>query len=73
MDGDDIPGVDQAGEVAKAAESDINERVGGANAAFNPDYKQGQYTFVGADQTWQPWLSEKGKRAYRRVAGRKWR
>jgi len=34
--GDDIPGVDEAGEIAEAAECDVDERVGGAETAFDP-------------------------------------
>ena len=34
--GDDVPGVNKAGDVAEAAEGDIDEGVGGANADFDP-------------------------------------
>lgn len=35
--GDDVPGVDQAGNVAKDTEEDVNDRVGAADAALDPD------------------------------------
>jgi len=34
--GDNVPGVDEAREVAKAAERDVDEGVGGAEACFDP-------------------------------------
>jgi hypothetical protein len=34
--GDDVPGVDEAGDVAEAAEGDIDEGVCGAEADFDP-------------------------------------
>ena len=34
---DDPPGVDQAGQVAEAAEQDVDEAVAGAEAGFDPD------------------------------------
>jgi hypothetical protein len=34
--GDDVPGVDQARDVAKTAEGDVDERVGCAEANFDP-------------------------------------
>lgn len=34
--GDDVPGMDKAGDVAEAAEGDIDEGVGGAEADFDP-------------------------------------
>lgn len=34
--GNDVPGVDKAREVAEAAEGDIDEGVGGAEADFDP-------------------------------------
>ena len=34
--GDDIPGVDQAGNVPETAEADVDERIGGAEADFDP-------------------------------------
>jgi hypothetical protein len=35
--GDDVPGMDKAREVAKAAEGDIDEGVGGTEADFDPN------------------------------------
>ena len=37
--GDDVPGVQEAGEVAEEAEEDVDEGVGGAEAAFDPDWQ----------------------------------
>lgn len=34
---DDVPGVEEAGDVAEGAEEDVDEAVGGANAGFDPD------------------------------------
>lgn len=36
--GNDIPGMQQTREVAEAAQSDINEGVGGTDPGFDPDY-----------------------------------
>jgi hypothetical protein len=36
--GNDIPGVDQARDITEAAESDVDERVSGAEADFDPYY-----------------------------------
>lgn len=44
---DDVPGVEQAGEKAEAAEGDVDERIGGADTAFDPHYSDGQYVLVG--------------------------
>lgn len=33
---DDVPGVDEAGEVAETAEGDVDEGVGGAETGFYP-------------------------------------
>lgn len=38
VDGDDVPSVKEAGEVAEHAEKDIDEGVGGADAGFDPDW-----------------------------------
>lgn len=35
--GDDVPGVQDAGDVAEAAEEDVDEGVGAADAALDPD------------------------------------
>jgi len=35
--GDDVPGMDKAREVAKAAEGDIDEGIGGTEADFDPN------------------------------------
>lgn len=35
--GDDVPGVQQARDVAEEAEQDVDERVGAADAALDPD------------------------------------
>lgn len=40
---DDVPGVEQAGEEAEAAKSDIDERFSGAHATFYPHYVIGKY------------------------------
>ena len=37
--GDDVPGVDETREEAQTAESDVDERVGRAEAAFDPYYE----------------------------------
>ena len=37
VEGDDVPGVEEAGDVAEGAEEDVDEAVGGANARFDPD------------------------------------
>jgi hypothetical protein len=44
--GDDVPGVDEAGDVAEAAEGDIDEGVGAAEAYFDP------YCWSGMLATW---------------------
>lgn len=44
---DDVPGVEQAGEEAEAAKSDIDEGVGGTHTALNPHYSACQYMIVG--------------------------
>ena len=36
--GDDVPCVEEAGEVAEGAEGEVDEGVGGADADFDPDY-----------------------------------
>lgn len=40
--GDDVPGVQQAGEPAEYAEQDVDDRVGGADATFDPDSDWGE-------------------------------
>lgn len=35
--GDDVPSVEEAGDEAEAAESNVDEGVGGADAGFDPD------------------------------------
>lgn len=35
--GDDVPRVEEAGHEAERAEEDVDERVGGADAALDPD------------------------------------
>ncbi len=37
--GDDVPRVKETGEVAEDAEADVYEGVGGAEAAFDPDWE----------------------------------
>lgn len=37
IEGDNVPGVQEAGEVAERAEQNVDDRVGGADAAFDPD------------------------------------
>ena len=44
--GDDVPGVDEAGDVAEAAEGDIDERVGGTEADFDPYWWSGNVSNV---------------------------
>lgn len=39
--GDDVPGVEEAGQEAQRAEEDVDEGVGGAEAAFYPDCEGG--------------------------------
>jgi len=36
--GNDVPGVDQAGEVAENEEEDVDDGVGAADAALDPDW-----------------------------------
>ena len=36
VEGDDVPGVEEAGYVAEGAEEDVDEGVGGADAGFDP-------------------------------------
>lgn len=38
MFGNDVPGVKKAGNEAEKAEEDIDERIGAADAALDPDY-----------------------------------
>lgn len=35
--GDDVPGVQEAGDVAEDAEEDVDERVGAADSTLDPD------------------------------------
>ena len=42
VEGDDVPGVQQAGDVAEHQEEDVDERVGGADARFDPDGDRGE-------------------------------
>ena len=37
VEGDDVPGVEEAGDVAEGTEEDVDEAVGGADAGFDPD------------------------------------
>ena len=37
VEGDDVPGVEEAGDVAEGAKEDVDEAVGGADAGFDPD------------------------------------
>ena len=39
--GDDVPGVEEAGDVAECGEEDVDEGVGGAEAGFDPYYDNG--------------------------------
>lgn len=41
-DGDDVPGVQQAGDEAEAAEGDVDEGVCGAEGALDPDRERGK-------------------------------
>ena len=42
VEGDDVPGVEEAGDVAEGAEEDVDEAVGGADAGFDPDGDGGE-------------------------------
>ena len=42
VEGDDVPGVKEAGDVAEGAEEDVDEAVGGADAGFDPDGDGGE-------------------------------
>ena len=42
VEGDDVPGVEEAGDVAESAEEDVDEAVGGADARFDPDGDRGE-------------------------------
>lgn len=42
VEGDDVPGMQQAGDVAKGAEQDVDEAVSGADAGFDPDGDGGE-------------------------------
>ena len=42
VEGDDIPGVEETGDVAEGAEEDVDEAVGGADAGFDPDGDGGE-------------------------------
>lgn len=37
VEGDDVPGVKKAGDIAEGAEKNVDEAVGGADAGFDPD------------------------------------
>lgn len=37
VEGDDVPGVKEAGDVAEGAEEDVDEAVSGTDAGFDPD------------------------------------
>ena len=39
--GDDVPGVEEAREVAEGAEGEVDEGVGGAETDFDPDCREG--------------------------------
>lgn len=39
--GNNVPGVQKTGDVAQDAEADVDEGVGAAEAAFDPDYEMG--------------------------------
>ena len=39
---DDVPSVEEAGDVAEGAEEDVDETVGGADAGFDPDGDGGE-------------------------------
>ena len=45
--GDDVPGVEKAGEEAEAAEGEVDEGVGAADAGFDPDWMGGGGVSVG--------------------------
>ena len=42
VEGDDVPGVDEAGDVAEGAKEDVDEAVSGADAGFDPDGDGGE-------------------------------
>ena len=42
VEGDDVPGVKEARDVAEGAEEDVDETVGGADAGFDPDGDWGE-------------------------------
>lgn len=44
--GDDVPGVQQAGDEAEHAEEDVDERVGAADAAFDPDWRRTYVSYL---------------------------
>lgn len=49
--GDDVPGVQQARDVAEDAEEDVDEGVGAADAALDPDWRRG-LAWRGNTATW---------------------
>ena len=42
VEGDDVPGMQQAGNVAEGAEKDVDEAVSGADAGFDPNGDGGE-------------------------------
>ena len=42
VEGDDVPSVQEAGNVAEGAEQDVDEAVGGADAGFDPNGDRGE-------------------------------
>ena len=63
--GDDVPGVQEAGEEAKTAEGEVDEGVDGAEAGFHPD--------CGGEVRVWVWDGDVEWRTYLRVGGRGWR
>lgn len=64
--GDDVPGVEEAGDEAEDAEEDVDDGVGGADAALDPDCKNGSSVIMVGERDW--WMG-----AYLGEAGRGWR
>ena len=65
--GDDVPGVQQARDEAEHAEADVDEGVGGTDAAFDPDCEDVLARFQSGDGDGD------GGTTYQREVGTGWR
>lgn len=78
--GDYVPGVQQAGDETEAAEGEVDEGVGGADAGFDPDCLMMGVSYgreFGESEGWEfwnlGWVKGGAEGAYLRWGGRGWR